>query len=516
MGEPQAGAARLPSREAPPAISSIDFSLRVPAILVVLVAGLVVRLLLATFPGFGIDVGTFQFWSNQMAADGPWDFYEGDFFIDYAPGYLYILWLIGELHQIFTFSNSQYEYVLKLPSIVADIASIYLLYLFLDNQNMRIRIIAALVYALFPASLFIGAVWGQVDSLLAFFLLLSAYLIAKDRPVWGAVAFVAAFLVKPLAIAVLPFLAFWIMKTYPPRWAPAAVGAPVLAGLILFFAGAGVAIWRYLEGDEGTTLTVALLAVLAGAVLTGGGYLLSRSQSFASQIVPDFKQGHLPVPPDVWYLAFLAPVAVLMVAIFPFFLFKPWEFMDQLQSSANVYPYASFHAYNFWSTFAYLHRDNIEYFGVSYQVWGFVLFAISTLFVIYSLRRSEGRGALALGTALCVALFYMFITRMHERYLFPACLPLLAACFIYNTPLLWAGFSGLAVIHGANLYHAYAEFNDNHLRIDWIFTWLQDPDFWGFGFTTVEFLSLIIVAALPPLLAAAYGLSTRLKHSEAA
>jgi drug/metabolite transporter (DMT)-like permease len=288
----------------------------------------------------------------------------------------------------------------------------------------------------------------------------------------------------------------------------------VLAGIVLFLAGAGIAIWRYLVGDEGSNLTFALLAIIVGAVLAGSGYVLSRTAAPESRPVDKYRPGYIPVPPDVWYLAFFAPLAVLLAAIFPFFLFKPWEFMDQLQSSANVYPYASFHAYNFWSTFAYLHRDNIEYLGVSYQTWGVILFAISTIFIIFAMRSAEGRGALALGTALCVVAFYMFVTRMHERYLFPAFLPLLAACFIYNSQLLWVGFAGLSFIHGANLYHAYAEFNDNHLRIDWIFTWLQDPDFWGTGFTTVEFISLISVAALPPLLAAAYGLSWRSKHPE--
>jgi Gpi18-like mannosyltransferase len=502
-------------REASPAIPSIDFSFRVPAILLVLAAGLVLRLLLATFPGFGIDVGTFQFWANQMASGGPWDFYEGDFFIDYAPGYLYVLWLIGELHEIIGFTGGQYEYVLKLPSIAADLGSVYLLYRILDGKSMEVRIAAALGYALFPAALFIGAVWGQVDSLLAFLLLLSVYWIGKDRPVAGAVAFVIAFLVKPQAIAALPFLAFWIMKSYPPRWVPAASGMPVLAGLPLFFLGAGASIWRYLEDDKGSNLTLALAAAGIGALLIAAGFFASRSRSADPPAGAARFPEYVPVPPETWYAAFLVPAAVLLLAITPFFALKPWEFMDQLQSSANVYPYASFHAYNFWSTFAYLERDNVEYIGLTYQVWGFLLFALTTVFIVYSLRQAQGMGALALGTALCVVAFYMFVTRMHERYLFPAFLPLLAACVIYNSGLLWAGFAGLSVGHGANLYHAYAEFNDNHLRIDWIFSWLQDPDFWGFGFTTVEFISLVVVAALPPLLAAAYGLSTRSRPREA-
>ena len=188
MAEADARAATPQMREASFSVSPTDSAIKVPAILVVLVAGLILRLLLATFPAFGIDFGLFQFWSNQMATSGPWDFYEGDFFIDYAPGYLYVLWLIGEVNQIFTFTTGQYEYVLKLPSIAADLGSIYLLYRVLDKQRMELRVAAALAWALFPVALFIGPVWGQVDSLLGCLLLLSVYWIGRDRPVAGAVA----------------------------------------------------------------------------------------------------------------------------------------------------------------------------------------------------------------------------------------------------------------------------------------------------------------------------------------
>ncbi|HEV8574338.1 MAG TPA: hypothetical protein VGR43_06475 [Dehalococcoidia bacterium] len=415
--------------------STLSFSIRVPAILLVLAAGLVIRLMLASFPGFGVDVGTFQAWSGAMAANGPWDFYDTDFFTDYAPGYLYVLWLIGELHERFTFTNGQYEYILKLPSIAADLASAYLLYRFLDGQKQGVRVGAALGYLLFPATLFVGAVWGQVDSLLAFFLLLSVHFIGRGRPLPGAVAYTVGFLVKPQAIAALPFLAFWVLRHYPPR---------------------------------------------------------------------------------VWLEATAVGLATVFVLVFPFFLFKPWELFDQLRFSVNVYPFASFHAYNFWATFAYLERDNVEYLGVSYQIWGYGLFAISTSFIIYSMRRSEGMGALALGTALCILVFYMFVTRMHERYVFPAFLPLLAACVLLHSRALWAAFAALGVLHFLNLYHAYAEFNDNHVRVDWVFEWLQDPNFWGIGLTTVEFLSVLTVAVLPPFLAAAYALGERPRRARGA
>jgi Gpi18-like mannosyltransferase len=508
MVEAEAGLVRV-RKDEPAAPATLGFSLRVPAILVVLVAGLILRLLLATFPGFGIDVGTFAAWSFQLADTGPWNFYNTDSFTDYAPGYLYVLWFIGELNQIFTFTDSQYQFILKLPSIAADLASAYLLYRLLEGQRQEARVGAALAYLLLPVTWFTGAVWGQVDSLLAFFLLLSLYFVGRDRPIAGGIAFVVAFLVKPQAIAALPFLAFWILKRYPPRWVPLAQGLPVLAGLILFAIGGLASLVLYLEDDRGINLTVALVAMAFGGILIALGNEAKSSKPMAP---PDRLPGYVPVPPDLWYAAFAFPALILLLAIVPFFEYKPWEFLDQLEFSASYYAYASFHAYNFWSTFAYLEPDKVEYLGLSYQVWGYILYAGSVAFVLYSLRRAEGLGALTLGTALCIFVFYMFVTRMHERYIFPMFLPLLAACVILNSRLLWAAFFGVAVIHLFNLYHAYAEFNDNHLRIDWIFNWLQDPDFWGLGLTTVEFLSVLMVIMLPPLLAVAYALGDRPRH----
>ena len=47
--------------------------------------------------GFAIDVGDFNAWGQRLASVGPGEFYEDGFFADYPPGYLYVLWLLGEI-----------------------------------------------------------------------------------------------------------------------------------------------------------------------------------------------------------------------------------------------------------------------------------------------------------------------------------------------------------------------------------------------------------------------------------
>ena len=437
MAEARAGAATPQVREASPTISPTDSAIKIPAILVVLVAGLILRLLLATFPGFGIDVRNIPGLGQPTGGDGALEFLR-DGLLHGLRSRISVCSLVyrraardPELHA------RPVRIRPKLPSIIADVASAYLLYRLLETQRMEVRIASALAYLLFPATLFIGAVWGQVDSLLAFFLLLSVYFLGKGRPIPAGVAYVVGFMVKPQAIAALPFFAFWALRNYPPK------------------------VWAQVTGIS---------------------------------------------------------VSLLLAFTIPFFPDKPWGLYDQLRFSADVYPYASFHAYNFWGVFRYIQPDDVKFIGLSYQIWGIVLYAVTTLFIVYSLRDEKGIGGLALGVGLCVVAFFMFVTRMHERYLFPAFLPLLAACVIYDNRYLWIGFAMLTVVQMVNLYHAYAEFNDNHLRIDWIFEWLQDPNWFGFKVvevdTTVEWLSVLTVAALVPLLAAAYTVGSRVRYGE--
>ncbi len=75
------------------------------AFLVILALGLALRLIIAYVllpgSGFGVDRGSFQAWAGELAKGGPGGFYERVSFIDYTPGYLYVLWLIGLVGKAF-------------------------------------------------------------------------------------------------------------------------------------------------------------------------------------------------------------------------------------------------------------------------------------------------------------------------------------------------------------------------------------------------------------------------------
>ena len=61
-------------------------------------AALAVRIVLAVnVPGYSVDINCFTAWSLRMAERGPAGFYAADYFCDYPPGYMLLLWPVGLL-----------------------------------------------------------------------------------------------------------------------------------------------------------------------------------------------------------------------------------------------------------------------------------------------------------------------------------------------------------------------------------------------------------------------------------
>ncbi len=432
-----------------PSAIRIDLSIRANPIVLVLTLGLLVRLVAAAMPGFGIDLGTFQFWSQRLGDRGPWNFYSDDFFSDWSPGYLYVLWFIGVLDSVLDFSGDQFWYVLKLPSIAADLASAYLLYLILERQKQAVRVGAAALYLMHPLVLLAGPVWGQVDSMLAFFLLLTVYNLARGRTLLAAVVYTVGFLVKPQAVAALPVFVFWGLRDEIRHVWPS---------------------------------------------LPQAADLMTRAAAFATGLAG-----------RIWPIA-AATLAAALLIVLPFFPSNPLGIFGRLQDATEVYKYNSFYAYNFWGLTDWLKPDDLSFWGLAYRWWGIILYAAASVSIIWTFRDARGPGLLALGTALSVLAFYLFMTRMHERYLFPSTLLLLTAAAALNARSLWAVFGVLSVVQFFNVYYAYINFTeDNYLRVGWLFDLIDDRVF---------LLSLIATLAFPVLLVIGHLLAVRERRKE--
>src|SRR5439155_558743 len=123
---------------------------------------------------------------------GPGQFYSPDYFSDYPPGFLYVLWLVASV------LGGMPQLVAKALSIPFDLAIGVALYAVVSRvARERTAAVAASLYLLNPALVLAGPYWGQVDAAGTLPLLLALVAAAFGRfTLAGALAGVA-FMVKP-------------------------------------------------------------------------------------------------------------------------------------------------------------------------------------------------------------------------------------------------------------------------------------------------------------------------------
>ena len=217
----------------------------VGAILVVLATGLALRLIIAQLipgSGFAVDIGAFRAWMSDLAANGPYGFYQRPFFHDYTPGYLLGLWLMGTIGNVLHWStwidavpSLQFltDLDLKALPILADLAIGWLVHsMVLElGGRRRVALAAAAVAVLNPISWFDSVVWGQVDSVGVVFLLLGLREVWRDRPERAAIFAVIAAIIKPQLGILIPLVAIVTIRRalWPvgPTQRPGRTGRPI-------------------------------------------------------------------------------------------------------------------------------------------------------------------------------------------------------------------------------------------------------------------------------------------------
>ncbi|WP_151737940.1 phospholipid carrier-dependent glycosyltransferase [Paenibacillus tengchongensis] len=196
-----------------------------------------------TAQGFQNDMNTFIAWGQRMADLGPGKFYEEGYFADYPPGYLYILYLLTLIKNMFGFAHGSGGETLlfKLPAIVSDLVLGYLIYrLGRKKLGSGLALGLSLLFLFNPAVLMDSAAWGQADSFFVVFLLLSIAGVVDKAFVRAAVFFALAAIIKPQAFIFTPVLLF---AFYHARaWKQLAVGA--LYGLGIFIVLATPFFWN--------------------------------------------------------------------------------------------------------------------------------------------------------------------------------------------------------------------------------------------------------------------------------
>lgn len=340
-----------------------------------------VRLLVISLPSFKIDITAWQAWGSRLFEVGPLTFYSPDYFADYFPGYLYMLWFLSHIfHFIFpniSFFSDQYILFLKIFTNIFDIGTTLFIYFIVKKTNINFAKIGSLLYLANPALIFNSSVWGQVDGIMTFFIVASFYflLYSKKTFLWS-ILFALAVLIKPQSLIVLPVTL--------------------------------IRLWHISSKT-----------------------LLINSFLFA---------------------------AVLMILSLPFFPSSPILGLGELLlKSSQVYPYTSLYAFNFWALVGWWQNDLQTFIFLTYQQWGILIYLIAFSIILFPFLRFKSKDLkqIFFAAALLILIFFLFPTRVHERYLFPFFAFFAITLSFYKSYFYLAIYTILSIIHLLNLLYVY-------------------------------------------------------------
>jgi dolichyl-phosphate-mannose-protein mannosyltransferase len=382
---------------------------------------LVLRLAIVPHTGFYGDLGLFKNWAIRLYDVGPRHFYVHGELEDYPPGYLYVLWLTGQL-----FASPGYL-VLKLPAIVADLGLAWIAGTFAARlapkrmtQRWPVRTLVAAAVLFNPAFFGLSAIWGQVDSVPELFVLSSLLLLLTgDRSVTRDAA---AMLLFGLALATKPQVAFVL---------PA-----ILYALYR----------RYLRGQPRDQLLAGALRI---AAVGAPGFVL-----WALSGVP-FGLGPIELVRFDRHSTSIYPV-----------------------TSANAFNLWG--AVAFWRNDS-TGSDVVKVAGVPALYVATVVFLVGLAFVFWRVHRALDRGgdeARTVTTAAAVVslLGFLTLTRMHERYMFLA-LVCLTPLVVNRALRPW--YAALCLLFVVNLWLPYGS------QWSWSTPLHPEPLFnWVFGTAT--------------------------------
>jgi Gpi18-like mannosyltransferase len=173
--------------------------------------GLLLRVAAATLVDGQNDINVFKGWASA-AANNFLQIYDGGWSIGYPPLYIYVLYLVGKIAAIPALST-YYMILLKLPSIMADIATAYLIYrLARKYLSQETSTLLSAFYAFNPAIFINSTFWGQVDSIFTLIIIAAVSLLAEKRTYSAAALFAAAVMMKPQGLIFLPVLFFELTR----------------------------------------------------------------------------------------------------------------------------------------------------------------------------------------------------------------------------------------------------------------------------------------------------------------
>ncbi len=455
---------------------------------VILALGLVLRLIIAYVllpgSGFGADRSSFDGWSLLLAANGPWHFYSGTYFVDYTPGYLYVLWGLGWILQVLGGPGTAPGDLMKLPAILADAGLALAVFALVADLGGRRRaaIAAAAIVTFVPITWFDSAVWSQVDSVGTLFLLLAVRDLWRGRDARATVLTTIAAIIKPQFGILIPLAAVWMIRRefaareHRYRWDD--LRLPFGTRWVLWpvrFAANLVEGGRSWWWDDDISWAIRLLGLAAIAVSLPPDWLgdwapLVGSLSVLAAVLLWLRDRDLGRGFGRIVGLALAGLATAQAVCLPFGITVS-QLAMQIVKTAGGYPYATVNAYNPWALVTQEPGGGLAQYGTWIRdvfdptnagatylsiagipavfVGSVVLVAVIAALAAVLWRRDDRRTFLVTLTVLSIA-FFVLPTRVHERYLYPFFA--LGAVVVVLSPRWWWIYAALAAANFANMF----------------------------------------------------------------
>lgn len=202
-------------------------------------------------------------------------------------------------------------------------------------------------------------------------------------------------------------------------------------------------------------------------------------------------------------VASLVGLFSIIIVTFPFFesILPLKQLFIMAQNSSSVYPYTSLNAFNVWAFDGFWKSDTRTFLFINFQTLGVIIFIIFLVSIILklSIQRKISTLNYYFGISLSFFAFFLFLTRMHERYIIP-----FFAFFIFVVILSkrhLATYILLIFISFLNLFYVYYYYNviynnsisNNNLIYQFVdnsYIWLSLINILIFVYLLMRFLTL--------------------------
>lgn len=164
-----------------------------------------------------------------------------------------------------------------------------------------------------------------------------------------------------------------------------------------------------------------------------------------------------------WLTSILTFCSTLILIYLPFFPSNPFYGIYYAnKGSANLFNCTTCFAFNFWGIFGNWQNDLKAFLGLPYLVWGVVsyIFLLSIILFTKPFKIKYQIPFIYITSAIVILIFFNFLTRIHERYLFPFFVFFLLGAIMLKSRLLIAFYLVISFLHFLNLYLAYTYYQN--------------------------------------------------------